>query len=666
MKRLLTFISLLFAHYSFAQDTVSDVPIDTFQTIIHSQLEGGGQRFKAELRPLVQVPGGRTPFYTYLWDFGDGHFSTEANPFHQYAKPGEYEVSIYAVNNYDDGPRPKRPKKKIKVDTQLASNPIPNRFEQSFFSANQTFQIFKNCNAIPGQDMSLVVGVNTGGKKGKIYLLTNEKIAGLAGFSLAEQSRYYNEKIDSAVKEPQMQQLWATVKQSTLTKSGSPAYGIKEEQQFKSEKDAISYFSNLYEAYQTVSTYEVDPSNGETQFALVNLDITPEMLVDTNAIVTISGVFIPEDGLANVHQVDVPIIKSHDPNKMSIRPARMNYRLQMRKKKTMTYKVQFQNDGEGDAKNVRLEMQLPKEVDKDSFKLIALYPECDSCETASSRGCYRYYLDDTGKLVFHFKDISLPGTGAPDVTDQDSTQGFILFSVHTTKRLQNKSFKAHTDIYFDKNEPIRTNTATSRFRKGFSPIVTFGLNSSISGDLGENDISKKYTNGIALGVGLAPIAPYKKPYWQVELYATTSGLNTDNPRVDGDGVVADPEYGDKGFQYIASQTSLEQRFLHLSIPAQVRYNFNRYLSAGIGAMARLQINTKNESTTSYFGRGASGVEASITRLDVLEKEKTSKILWNPFVDINLGFVYLGPSVGFRYNYDKNVKHTANIYALWRF
>ena len=35
---------------------------------------------------------------SWLWDFGDGFFSNEQNPFHTYATPGVYDVSLHAYN----------------------------------------------------------------------------------------------------------------------------------------------------------------------------------------------------------------------------------------------------------------------------------------------------------------------------------------------------------------------------------------------------------------------------------------------------------------------------------------------------------------------------------------------------------------------------------------
>jgi len=434
MKNLLTIIIiLLFTKIGQAQTAIA---IDTFESKIEIQEFNNKIIFKPILRPLVQVPGGRIPYYNYLWDFGDGHFSTLAEPTHQYAKVGEYEVTLYAVNNYDDGSKPKRPKRKVK-STKAESAIAMNRthdFEGNFFSSNDIFQIYKLSDAKPGEDISMVVGVRTKGRKGKVFILSNEKVAGFDGFKYASQSQYNNEIIDTVANDKNLLHLWSSITQSTFTKTGSPDYGIKEVSNFKNQAQAIAYFKDLYGAYNSLTSYEIDVNQSHEQFTIINLDVTENMLVDTNAIVTITGIFIPEDGIANVHQVDIPIVKSHDPNKMSIRPARMNYRFQ-KKRKTMTYKVQFQNDGEGDAKNIRLEMKIPDEIVKNTFHLKSLYPKIDSCATANSKGCYLYHINEDGTLVFQFKDIALPGTASKILTDMDSTKGFILFEVETQQKL---------------------------------------------------------------------------------------------------------------------------------------------------------------------------------------------------------------------------------------
>lgn len=44
---------------------------------------------------------GGSPDYIYTWDFGDGTFSSEANPIHQYFTPGEYTVLLTLEDSLD-------------------------------------------------------------------------------------------------------------------------------------------------------------------------------------------------------------------------------------------------------------------------------------------------------------------------------------------------------------------------------------------------------------------------------------------------------------------------------------------------------------------------------------------------------------------------------------
>jgi len=597
---ILALLLSLSGQSAMAQDSLT-VRRDTFPSEIRTEFLEDGVRFRPVIRPLVPIPGGRQAFYTYLWDFGDGNFSTEEAPVHQYADSGEYDISLYIVNNYDNGPRPKKPKTKVKVDKMLArAGAPPNRFERNFFKSNGVFQIFKNADALPGEDMSLVVGVRPEAGvsgKGTVLILTNEKLINPNGFVVAGQSRYNGEQIVPAPRPGELQRLWANVGRASVTQSGSPDYGLREELEF-GEGEADRFFSGLLDEYTTVSQYDIEAAEGQAQFSIINLDVTPEMLADTNAIVTVTGIYLAEGGNSTVHKLDIPIIKSHDPNKMSVRPALMDYRLQFRKKK-LTYKVQFQNDGEGDARDIRLEMHFPEQIDTRTFQLLSLYPQCDSCRTDSDLGCYTYQTEDD-RITFRFRGIALPGTASPTVTDRDSTKGFVRFALRSHKKLQNRSFPSHTDIYFDKNEPIRTNRAVSRFRPGLSPFVSLGLNAP--GGPSARRIGK-LTVGPAIAFGIAPIAPYRKPYWQVGLSVATFGTEHERTFTDrrGEMMLGEEDNGRPAWwMYNRVDSTARLRYASVQLPVQVRYNWSRWFSAGIGALVKTNINTVNEQQNVYY------------------------------------------------------------------
>jgi len=389
------------------------------------------------------------------------------------------------------------------------------------------------------------------------------------------------------------------------------------------------------------------------------------MLADTNAIVTVTGIYLAEGGNSTIHKLDIPIIKSHDPNKMSVRPALMDYRLQFRKKK-LTYKVQFQNDGEGDARDIRLEMSFPEQMDTRTFQLLNLYPTCDSCRTATDLGCYTYQTSEKG-IVFRFRGIALPGTASPTVTDRDSTKGFVRFTLQSHKKLQNRPFRSHTDIYFDKNEPIRTNRAVSRFRPGLSPFVRVGLNMPFGLR------NRTPVPGPAVSFGIAPIAPYRKPYWQAELSVGTFG--TDYKRAiatrGGEMLLPDGKDGEEYWMYRRADSTARVRDVSLQIPVQLRYNWSRYFSAGIGLLAKTNINYRSERHIVYhLERQASAPGSSETRRHAVggdaTKEDRSPVLLSPLADVNIGRAYLGPALGIRYHFDARQKSNLDFYLMWRF
>ncbi len=634
------------------------------EAAIYTHQSGAVTTFRAELPVLQAIPGGRAPFYTYLWDFGDGHFSTEEAPQHVYRSDGDYEVKLYATNNYDFGTRPPRPKKPVKVNEKVfvAGRPA-SVAEQNFFTANGVFQLSKNADALPGEDMVIVAGVRSPDKgKGKVLLLTNEKIYGAPGFVYRGQSQYNNEKIipgDSL----QLQPLWASVQKVTITQSGSPDYGNRADRSLTTE-EAIRYFSNLYKSYRTVATYEVQTKADTAQFSLINLDITPEMLKDTNALVTITGIYIPENGTAMVHQLDIPIVASHDPNKMSLKQARLSYRLVNRKKK-LKYKVQFQNDGEGDAKNIRLEVQLPPHTDPESFELLHLYPRCVPCRSEQDRGCWKYDMkQDT--LSFLFKGVSLPGSKAEDVTDKDSTKGFIQFTVRPARRLPNEALKGRTQIFFDKNDPITTNYATGRFIKSLSPILIGGWHGvSRSADLADGLTSLKDKGGWMAGIGLAPLAPYRRPYLQVELYVNTWQQSRSMEHIEEKGEV---QIDGRYYGYMSYSRFFEERYTQLRIvPLQVRYNINSFLSVGAGLMGKIDFNRDAKESKIYNLFGAAGDTVMSRPIAVYEGKLNERNFgMQPFIDVNIGRVYLGPAIGLRYIYTTRKGQFMDVYAAWRF
>src|SRR5690606_22594499 len=80
------------------------------------------------------------------------------------------------------------------------------------------------------------------------------------------------------------------------------------------------------------------------------------------------------------------------------------------------------------------------------------------------------------KIIFKFINIYLPGSNQRNVEEYDSTKGFVRYALRFNPRIDKKKSKSRTAIFFDKNEPVITNYATTRFKPGLSLGIKAGFN----------------------------------------------------------------------------------------------------------------------------------------------------------------------------------------------
>lgn len=181
-------------------------------------------------------------------------------------------------------------------------------------------------------------------------------------------------------------------------------------------------------------------------------------------------------------------------------------------------------------------------------------------------------------------------------------------------------------------------------------------------------VRQSFKPGFQLGVGLAPTAPYRKPYWQVELYTSYYSLSSDSPLIEEMGAV-EFEYNGRltTREYKALEKSERRDFLSLQVPIQLRYNFNSWLSAGVGVSLRKDFDIKREGTNNYhlYENVADTLRQVRVEMQMLDR-RHSAIKANPFFDVNIGRTYLGPALGIRASFDKEQEFYTGIYGIWRF
>jgi len=390
---------------------------------------------------------------------------------------------------------------------------------------------------------------------------------------------------------------------------------------------------------------------------------TPEMLKDTSAVISIRSIYVPERG-NDSHKVktkEMEIVTSHDPNKMAVYDTRLNYRLVRFKR--LKYKVRFQNDGEGPARLIKLNVDIPEMLDKSTLKVLDMYPKCPICPEEK----VRYSCLDTvimkDKISFQFKNIYLPGTAQKGVFDNDSTKGFVKYSMKFGKDFHKKKSKSKTAIIFDKNEPIITNTSTSRFSPGISIGAKAGYNSFLN-----LEDSKSYFVG-------ATISPYKsyKKYLQAEIMIGTHKFSEISRASEAVGLVQLPNGERIDSAIRVDEQNISNELINIDIvPISFRYNLNGVIGLGVGPQISFDISNKASGTSNVnyftFFNNVVGdpIKELISNQEIDKSGSFRNIKYGLFGDITIGASRIGPSIGARYIYNfKESYSQLHFYAIWK-
>lgn len=652
---LILFPSIILGQQIIANDTI------TRESIIGYDINGNQVSFNPKNPPLIPIAGAPKPFYTHYWEFGDGNYSFEEKPTHIYKNTGEFETHLWTTNNYDNGKAPtSRPKK-------VAVNNLPHQYNDvATLDEYDGFRLQKNREAIPNEEMVFIMSYKNElnyTASGKLYLFYNEQKYKSNNFEIIDTRTYHNER--EALDEITASNYDMNDSNTFLASAENEFLHIKTIQQDSVNKQDINSTieeSKVYYKDWNILEFDNMPP-GEERTVFHTIKTTPEMLKDTSAIVTLRGVYVPDRSYGDhkVKDLELEIVTSHDPNKMSNSSPLLNYRLVRFKR--LKYKVRFQNDGEGPARTIKLEVDIPEMFDKTTLEVEDMYPKCEICpkNKAVNYSC----LDTTftkDQAIFTFKNIYLPGTSQKNVKEKDSTKGFVKYSIKFGENFHKKKTKSRTAIIFDKNDPIITNYSTTRF----TPGISIGAKAGYSYYPKLNN-SKEYFVG-------ATISPYKsyRAYLQTELMFSSSSfdelLNTETIEVintDVTDIIRSEENND--YKSISAYL----------VPASFRYNITSYLGFGIGPQLKIDFSQKKHSDRfdNYYIRtiGANGEVLEFENPDrnsnesIDSKKSFSDFRAGIFADLNLGIVRIGPSAGIRYvHYFEAPYNQWHFYAAWKF
>lgn len=671
MKKLkIILFILLFFHPKFVEGQTKVKDTITRKATISYDLESNQVLLKAETPPLIQIAGAPKANFSYFWELGDGNFSKEPSPKYTYKKKGNYKVNLAVTNNYDNGKPPKTRPKTVTI-TEISHT---NFNEIANLQDSTAYKIFANREPVPEEEMVVAVSYKNPLNyvaNGKLYLFYNDKEFKNDNFELLEFRTHFGEK-EVFENGFACSDEWNT---STSFIASTTANCFDTEKQPTDFQDLDKTLLESKTLFRKSVAFEFNDLNpNETRNLFFTFKTTPEMIKDTSATVRIRGVYVPDRNYKNHKKktLEMEIVTSHDPNKMSSNGMFMNYRLV--RFKTLNFKTRFQNDGEGPARTIRLETDVPDMFDKKTLKIVDSYPKCPICPKGEE---VNYSCLDTlikkDQIHFVFKNIYIPGSNQKNVTDKDSTKGFVKYSLKFTKDFHKKTTRSRTAIIFDKNEPVITNYATTRFLPGISIGAKTGYNL-----FSEQKNAKSYFVG-------ATISPYKsyRFYWQAELYYTYFESNSSSqtplrfeqlspPILLNNGTVVDA-----AFTQTTTDLSATRNWADI-VPISLRYTINNYIGVGVGPQFSVSLSNTNKirEVKQYFAPDFGqnppqpGTEITEARENSTETSKTKafeKMQTSIFGDVTFGFARVGPSLGIRYylNFEKEFNYW-QFYAIWKF
>lgn len=626
-----------------------------------TRYDGPATLFVPVLPPLIQIAGAPEAFYDYYWEFGDGAFSFEADPHYVYGDSLEQMVFFMATGKYDNGKAPKSRKKPASPSGQKPKSQVAYSSPAVLPDDRAAIGMKAVRNPRAGEELVCIMAYANHGmttQSGKLHLFFNEKTYKNEHFRFLEARTHFGEKEEA----PMLSLFRPPVLNGGL--SGWKPY-------LHSGLDPQKALDELHKEYQNEVVWSFsDLQAGELRHLFVSLESTGFMLADTHAIITMTALIVP-DGIQPAEQyvLEMEIVPSHDPNFIAVSRRRVSFR--HIRSKDLTYKVHFQNNGEGPASTVEITCDVPRGLDPSSLKVLDAYPLHSPCsEEASGESCLDTSVVE-GRLVFTFRNIHLPGTRQEGVRDPDSTKGFVKYSLTPDKDIRKRDLGARASIVFDKNPPIHTNGVGTSFKPGLSPGLAAGWIAFPAND---------HPGQLAFGAVLAPFSPHKA-YFQWEIWTGFSTRPQRTENISRDTVHWMQDIAGQGFvAVIDSVTTLtsrtEQGSLNFSVvPLQLRKNLNDWLGIGMGVLVDLHIQRKaidNEVKTERFVYTTEGIPLpdlyKQRNFSTSDSDQDRTLYPAFFADIHAGRVLGGPSVGFRgvLRMERDLSWYASVFAAWKF
>ena len=112
----------------------------------------------------------------------------------------------------------------------------------------------------------------------------------------------------------------------------------------------------------------------------------------------------------------------------------------------LIYKIRFQNVGNATVSTVRIEDELPRELDLNTLQI------------GLTSHNYRFEIQEENRLVWTFDNINMPDS----LTNEPESHGFVTFKIKPKEGLEDGVEIPNTAlIFFDNVDPLQTNTVVN-------------------------------------------------------------------------------------------------------------------------------------------------------------------------------------------------------------
>jgi hypothetical protein len=192
------------------------------------------------------------------------------------------------------------------------------------------------------------------------------------------------------------------------------------------------------------------------------------------------------------------VVGSYDPNDITVNIPAYNHELLANgEARSLDYTIRFQNTGTAEAINIRVLDDIEQDLEISSFEMIG-----------SSHPCTLTF-NENNQVEWLFENIMLPDS----TSNEEESHGYIQYRIKTQPNLLLDDVIENTAaIYFDFNEPVITNTATTVFYVcpeeliiDSEPTVCAGASVNAIATYGWDDYSwsvNDIQNGNGLGISL--------------------------------------------------------------------------------------------------------------------------------------------------------------------